>query len=94
MVMNLKKWNALPKKFQDVITEASMEAEKKIVAYYDQEIKKEMGLLKQAGLQVIDLPPAEKEKFLKVAYDEAWKDIVAKNPTTGPKLRELLTKKK
>ena len=94
MVMNLKRWNALPKKFQDVITEASMEAEKKIVAYYDQEIKKEMGLLKQAGLQVIDLPPAEKEKFLRVAYDEAWKDIVAKNPTTGPRLRELLTKKK
>jgi hypothetical protein len=50
--------------------------------------------LKQAGLQVIDLPPAEKEKFLRVAYDEAWKDIVAKNPTTGPRLRELLTKKK
>ncbi|MEI9478109.1 MAG: hypothetical protein WCO26_16250 [Deltaproteobacteria bacterium] len=53
-----------------------------------------MSLLKQAGVQVIVLPPAEKEKFLRVAYDEAWKDIVQKNPTTGPKLRELLTKKK
>ncbi len=94
MVMNLKTWNGLPKKFQDVITEAAMEAEKKIVAYYVEEIKKEFSLLKQAGLQVIDLPPAEKEKFLKIAYDEAWKDILAKCPETGPKLRALLTKKK
>jgi TRAP-type C4-dicarboxylate transport system substrate-binding protein len=94
MVMNLKTWNGLPKKFKDVIMEAAMEAEKKIVAYYKEEIKKEFSLLKQAGLQVIDLPPAEKEKFLKVAYDEGWKDILAKCPETGPKLKALLTKKK
>ena len=94
MVMNLKTWNSLPKKFQDVINEAAMEAERKIVAYYKEEINKEFSLLKQAGLQVIDLPPAEKEKFLKVAYDEGWKDILAKCPETGPKLKALLTKKK
>jgi TRAP-type C4-dicarboxylate transport system substrate-binding protein len=94
MVMNLKTWNGLPKKFKDVIMEAAMEAEKKIVAYYKEEINKEFSLLKQAGLQVIDLPPAEKEKFLKVAYDEGWKDILAKCPETGPKLKALLTKKK
>ena len=45
-------------------------------------------------MEVIDLPPAEKEKFLKVAYDEGWKDIIAKSPQVGPKLNELLTKKK
>ncbi len=94
MVMNLKTWNGLPKKFQDVINEAAMEAERKIVAYYIEEIKKEISLLKQAGLQVIDLPPAEKEKFLKIADDEGWKDVLAKCPETGPKLRALLTKKK
>jgi len=94
MVMNLKTWNGLPKKFKDVIMGAAMEAEKRIVAYYKEEIKKEFSLLKQAGLQVIDLPPAEKEKFLKVAYDEGWKDILVKCPETGPKLKALLTKKK
>ncbi|OGP73912.1 MAG: hypothetical protein A2V86_03570 [Deltaproteobacteria bacterium RBG_16_49_23] len=94
MVMNLKTWNGLPKKFQDVINEAAMEAERKIVAYYVEEIKKELSLLKQAGLQVIDLPPAEKEKFLKIAYEEGWKDILGKSPQVGAKLKELLTKKK
>jgi len=52
-----------------------------------------MPLLKQAGLQVIDLPPAEKEKFIKIAYEEGWKDIIEKNPKTGPELKALLTRK-
>jgi TRAP-type C4-dicarboxylate transport system substrate-binding protein len=94
MVMNLKTWNGLPKKFKDVLNQAAMEAEKKTVAFYHEEETKEMALLKQAGLQVIELPPAEKEKFLKIAYDEGWKDVLGKCPQTGPKLKELLTKKK
>jgi TRAP-type C4-dicarboxylate transport system substrate-binding protein len=94
MVMNLKVYNGLPQKFKDVINQAAMEAEKKTVALYEEMRKKEMPLLKQAGLQVIDLPPAEKEKFLKVADDEGWKDVLTKCPETGPKLRALLTKKK
>jgi hypothetical protein len=53
-----------------------------------------MSLLKQAGLQVIDLPPGEKEKFLKIAYEEGWKDVLTKSPEAGAKLKELLTKKK
>jgi TRAP-type transport system periplasmic protein len=94
LVMNLKTWDALPKKFKDVLNEAAMEAERKTVAFYEEEGKKEIPLLKQAGVQVIDLPPAEKEKFLKVAYDEGWKDIIQKNPKTGPELQKLLTRKK
>jgi TRAP-type C4-dicarboxylate transport system substrate-binding protein len=94
MVMNLKTWNGLPGKFKDVINQAAMEAEKKTVALYEELRKKEIPLLQQAGLQVIELPPAEAEKFLKVADDEGWKDVLAKCPENGPKLRALLTKKK
>jgi len=94
MVMNLKVYNELSQKFKDVINQAAMEAEKKTVAFYEAERKKEVALLKQAGLQVIELPPAEAEKFLKVADDEGWKDVLTKCPATGPKLRELLTTKK
>ena len=94
MVMNLKVWNGLPEKFKNVLNQAAMEAERNTVAFYEAERKKEIPLLKQAGLQVIDLPPAEKEKFLKIADDEGWKDVLAKCPETGPKLRALLTKKK
>jgi TRAP-type C4-dicarboxylate transport system substrate-binding protein len=94
MVMNLKTWNGLPQKFKEVLNQAAMDAERKILAYYDEEAKKEMPLLKQAGLQVIDLPQAEKEKLLKIAYEEAWKDVIEKCPKSGPELKALLSKKK
>lgn len=94
LVVNLQTWNKLPKKLQDLLTEAAVEAEKKVVADFEDLAKKERPNLLKEGIQVIDLPAAEKEKFLKVAYDEGWKDVLGKNPEAGAKLKELLTKKK
>ncbi len=94
LVMNLSAWNKLPKKLQDLLTEAAVESEKRVVADFEELAKKERPNLIKGGIQVIDLPPAEKEKFLKVAYDEGWKDVLVKSPPIGPKLKELLTKKK
>lgn len=93
LLMNLATWNKLPKKLQDIVTEATIEAEKKAVAKFEQLQKEERPLLIKEGIQVIELPPAEKEKFLKVAYEEGWKDVLQKNPQTGPELKKLITKK-
>jgi TRAP-type C4-dicarboxylate transport system substrate-binding protein len=94
LLMNLNTWNKLPQKLQTLLTDAAIEAEKKVVADFDELAKLERPILLKGGIQVIILPPAESEKYLKVAYDEGWKDVVEKCPATGPKLRELLTKKK
>jgi TRAP-type transport system periplasmic protein len=93
LIMSLASWNKLPKKLQDILTEAAKEAEAKAVAFYAEADKAETATLQKGGIQVIDLPAPEKAKFLKIAYDEGWKDVLAKNPKTGPELRKLLTKK-
>jgi TRAP-type C4-dicarboxylate transport system substrate-binding protein len=94
LLINLKTWNQLPQKLRDLLTEATIEAEKRVVVMLDNLAKEERPILIKEGLRVIDLPTAEKEKFLKVAYDEGWKDVIGKNPQTGPELRKLLTKGK
>jgi TRAP-type C4-dicarboxylate transport system substrate-binding protein len=94
LLVNLKTWNQLPQKLKDVLKDAAIEAEKRVVASFSELEKQERPLLIKEGIQVIELPPAEKEKFLKVSYDSAWEDILKKCADTGPKLRELLTKKK
>jgi TRAP-type C4-dicarboxylate transport system substrate-binding protein len=94
LLVNLKIWNNLPPKLRYLLTEAGIEAEKRVVAMFDDLAKQERPILLKEGIQVITLPPAESEKFLKVAYDEAWKDVLQKNPQTGPELKRLLTKKK
>jgi TRAP-type C4-dicarboxylate transport system substrate-binding protein len=94
LVMSLASWNRLPKKLQNILTEAAAESEKKVVAMFEDLAKKERPILIKEGIQVIDLPKAEKERFLKVAYDEGWKDIMQKNPKTGPELKKLFSKTK
>ena len=94
LLVNLKAWNKLSQKLRDLLDEAAVEAEKKVVAEFAELAKQEIPILNKEGVQTLDLPPAEKEKFLRVAYDEGWKDIIQKNPQTGPELRRLLTKMK
>jgi TRAP-type C4-dicarboxylate transport system substrate-binding protein len=94
VLINLKTWNSLPKKLQDIVNEAAVEGEKNAVAHFADLLKEERPILQKAGIEVIALSPAEGEKFLKAAYDEGWKEIVEKSPETGAKLRGLLTKKK
>ncbi len=94
LLMNVNTRNKLPKKLQNLLTEAAAEAEKKVVALFDDLAKQERPVLLKEGIQVITLPPAESERFLKVAYEEGWKDILGKSPQTGATLKELLTKKK
>jgi TRAP-type C4-dicarboxylate transport system substrate-binding protein len=94
LVMNLAAWNKLPKKLQDILADAVKEAEVNVVAFYADLAKNEMAILAKEGIQQISLPVQEQERFLKVAYDEGWKDIIAKNPKTGPELKKLLTKTK
>jgi TRAP-type C4-dicarboxylate transport system substrate-binding protein len=94
LLVNVKVWNQLPQKLRDLLTEAAIESEKRVVALFGDLAKQERPILLKEGIQVIDLPLAEKEKFLNVAYEEGWKDVLAKSPEAGAKLKELLTKKR
>ena len=92
LLLSLKTWNELPKNLQQIMAEAAKESEKKVMAYFAKLAEEERPILLKEGIKVIDLPPAQKEKFLKVAYDSAWKEIIEKNPETGPEIEKLLTK--
>jgi TRAP-type C4-dicarboxylate transport system substrate-binding protein len=92
VLMNLKTWKKLPKKLQKLLTEAAIEAEKKAAEHFQKLAEEDRPILLKAGIKVIDLPPMEKEKFLKAFYDTAWEDILKKNPKVGAELKKLLTK--
>jgi TRAP-type transport system periplasmic protein len=92
IMINQNTWNKMPKKLQDILTEATIEAEKRAVAKFEELQNQERPLLLKAGIQVITLPPAEKERFIKVAYDAGWADVIQKSPQYGPELKKLLSK--
>jgi len=92
LLINLERWNKLSPKLQGILNEACIEAEKKAVALFADLAKQERPLLVKEGVEIVALPPAEAQKFLRIAYDEGWKEAVQKNPQTGPELKKLLTK--
>ncbi len=51
-------------------------------------------MVENIWFQVIGHSASEKQKFLKAAHDEAWKDILRKSPQIGPELKKMFTKKK
>jgi TRAP-type C4-dicarboxylate transport system substrate-binding protein len=93
VLVNNDTWKKLSKAQQDVVTGAMLELEEefpKIRAANDAAARK---IQADAGIQVIQLPPAEAAKWLKVAEDAGWEDVLKKDPQNGPRIRELTTRK-
>jgi TRAP-type C4-dicarboxylate transport system substrate-binding protein len=80
IVFNLETWNKLPKNFQRVIKECALKIQdetRKAMRAQDQEYIKK---LKEAGVEIYTLPPAERAKWAKAArpaWDE-WIKLVGK----------------
>lgn len=90
ILVNQATWNKLPpdvkKLFQDVMLEVERDSSTAIT----QEAAKERATIVAAGVQVVKLPDAK--AYLDMAYDEGWKEVLAKSPDNGPQLRKLMSK--
>jgi TRAP-type C4-dicarboxylate transport system substrate-binding protein len=93
LIMNLNKWNKLPKNVQDMLKEATIKAETKIKAWQDKLKAKQRQLLTDKGVKFIKFSPEDAAWYVKSAYDSAWEVQQKRFPDVTPKLRELLTKK-
>lgn len=78
VLMRLPVWNELTKAQQDKIVEIDKKFQKDVIAYFTGEIKKEWEKLDQAGVKRIEFSPADKAKFLEIAYAEAWGQLEEK----------------
>ncbi len=91
ILMNLDQWKKLDEAQRKIIMNAALwvedlcEEDKKI---NEQEKQRQA----DAGIQVITFDGARGDAYLKQAYDEGWKEVIATNPETGPKLKDLLSK--
>lgn len=47
-------------------------------------------LIEKSGVEVIELSPEDTREYLTMAYESAWKAIIAKEPVKGPQLKKLL----
>lgn len=93
VTVNLNKWNSIPKPMQDVLKQASADTE-----VWSQGFLKELGetqrqKAKAAGLEFIKFSEADAQRYLKTAYDAAWKDMEKELGSEAyNKQRKLMTK--
>jgi len=92
LLMNLDKWNSLPKDLQKTITQATRAWEPEMEAYHKAEWEKYRKKFIEAGGTFIKFSEADAAYYKKLAYEEPWKFQKAKSDVYYNQLRKLLTK--
>ncbi len=87
-LMNLDKWNALPKETQDALSALTADFEPRMVKHFDDENETEW---KAIGSKVtkVKFPDAENKRYLQAAYDVEWKALQDRAPDAVAKLRAV-----
>lgn len=91
-LMNLDKWNKLPKDSQEIIMDVMQDVEyigamrNIMIAEYED------GVRRKAGMQYLQLPPEDAEKFVAIAYEKTWELVLKQAPEYGPQLKKLFSK--
>jgi TRAP-type C4-dicarboxylate transport system substrate-binding protein len=92
VLVNLDTWKKLTKEQQDTLTATQIWHENEFVKV--REVVNESERKKQAddGIQVIEFQGADREKFVRLAHEAGWADLLRKDPVHGPRIKELTTK--
>ena len=87
-LMNLKKWQALPKATQDKLLELTVVFETRMIAHYEKENTDEWKAIGAAAKKV-KFSDEENKRYLDTAYDVEWKQLAARAPDLVAQLRKM-----
>ena len=91
IMMNLNAWNRLPPDLQQVITDAMAYSEKLNGELYAADKAKAMQKLKEAKVEVYNLPPDTAKWLVDTAYAATWAYQMKRFPDVTPRLKELMS---
>ena len=72
IIINLDKWNSIPKRTQDKLLNAIAEMEYDMVPYYQNLCKEERDTGKADGVSFAKLPAEEAKWYVDIAYEADW----------------------
>jgi TRAP-type transport system periplasmic protein len=93
VLVNLDFWKKLPANLQNLLTEGMKKGERTVMAAYEKKMQTELDAFKKAGVNFIQLSPADAKKFSQMADDGMMDTVMKKSPEEAKKLKELITKK-
>ncbi|MBW2609473.1 MAG: TRAP transporter substrate-binding protein DctP [Deltaproteobacteria bacterium] len=93
-IINLDKWNSLPKQLQTIILEAQAATEslrakdERAKIYWDRPLK----ILKKAGVELLEFSPSDAERYVKTIYRIETERQLKMAPEYGPRLLKAVKK--
>jgi TRAP-type C4-dicarboxylate transport system substrate-binding protein len=91
IMMNLNTWKKLPPDLQQAITDAMIFSEKLSGERWVEEKAKAIEKIKEAKVEIYNLPPDTAKWLLDTAYNSSWEYQQKRFPDVTPKLRTLLS---
>lgn len=88
-----KVWQTLTDNQKKALSEGMEETEADALEYYKTKIAEERQTIESAGVKTVTLSGDLAEKYLDIAYEKGWENVLKNAPVEGPKLRDLITKK-
>jgi TRAP-type C4-dicarboxylate transport system substrate-binding protein len=92
LLINKGTFDKLPPHLQKLLIETVVEVEEWGVKAFRDEADKEQDRLKKQGMEIIRLPDAEAKRYLQIARDAIWEQIIKDSPKNGPRLKETFIK--
>lgn len=89
VLVNLNVWKKLNQRQRDYLQRQALWMEQ-LNAENEKTIAEDKKKQAAAGIQTIELKGAERDAYLKKAYDSIWANIAQRSPENGPKLKALL----
>lgn len=91
IIMNLDKWKSLSKKAQDFLMAEAIKFQADFPKNAPELNKWHREQQRKAGVQVQKLSDEEAKKYIKLAYEAGWAEVIKLDPVNGPKLKKLLS---
>lgn len=92
VLVNKDAWEKLPPNLKKILQDSEETAEHLAVERARAHVAGEMKAFQDAGIKVIQLPPAEAAKLKKAAHDSLAEVMTKKAPNEAPKLIEMISK--
>jgi TRAP-type C4-dicarboxylate transport system substrate-binding protein len=91
-LMNRASFEKLPGDLQKLLVETVREVEEWGAKTFREEAEKEQERLRNSGMEVVRLADAEATRFLQMARDTLWEQVMRDSPKYGARLREVFTR--
>ncbi|MET3791296.1 TRAP transporter substrate-binding protein [Aquamicrobium terrae] len=72
VAMNLDKWDSLSPEVQEILLKAIAETQNFALEWFDKNQKEQEAIMKEAGMEIVEISDEEKKRWTQVANDSLW----------------------